>query len=140
MNNTLKVWITLNNCITMDGQTDSVGVEVEGELEQLSPLNVLRYKEQDVDGSVTDVVNRAFPNVMSVLRNGPVSSAMLLEPGTRNPCSFRMPEGMLTLDVELLEYTHSLQGGIYRWELHYLMYYGPTDPAEHRMVITARPM
>lgn len=140
MNDTQKVWITLDNRITMDGTTDSVGVETEGTLEPLGPLNVLQYKEQDVDGSVTDVVIRAYPTVLSVLRNGPVSSTMLLEPDKRNTCSFRMAEGILTMDVELLDYTHSLQNGIYRWELHYLMYYGPTDPAEHRMVITARPM
>lgn len=140
MENARKVWITLDNRITMDGLTDSVGVEAEGMLEPLGALNVLRYKEQDVDGSVTDVLIRAFPNVFSVMRDGPVSSAMLLEPDKRNTCTFRMPEGMMTMDVELLDYTHSLQNGIYRWELHYLMYYGPSDPAEHRMVITARPM
>lgn len=140
MNNDRKVWITLHNRITMDGMTDSVGVEAEGTLSLYGPLNVLRYDETDVDGSVTKVEISAISNRVSVAREGPVSSMMILELNKRNTCTFRMAEGMLTMDVELLDYTRQLTDDSYRWELHYLMHYGPSDPAEHRMTITAKPM
>ncbi|MBQ3133080.1 MAG: DUF1934 domain-containing protein [Clostridia bacterium] len=142
MKNTTSVWITLNNHITMDGQSDTVGIEVAGTCVYKDGADVYlpSYKEQDTDGTVTDVSVLLGADHGAVSRKGPVNSFMKLTAGKRETCTFETPMGNLLADVELLSCSREQQRDGFRWELHYHMYFGPGEPADHHMIITAKPI
>ena len=135
-----NAWITLDNHIAMDGQEDTVGIETLGAIAEESATGsyLLQYFEADENGADTAVGILAGEDRVVVSRKGPVSSLMRLTLGKRESCTFEMPEGSMTVDVELLDYTQSHDGETHRWKLHYHMYFGPGQPADHHMVITAK--
>ena len=137
----MKVWITLDNHIVFDGETDNVGVEAQGELTRVADSVVLHYEEIGSDGDRTDVQITVSEERVSIRRMGPVSSLMILQTGIRHSCLFRTPAGILNMDALLLECDREDDGGGHlRFGWHYSLYVGPDAPADHHMTVTVRPM
>ena len=136
----MKVWITLNNHLVFDGETDEVGVEVQGELARVADSVVLRYDEVGEGGDVTAVQITIADDRVSIKRMGHVSSLMILQRDVRHSCLFRTPAGILNMDALLLESDAQQDGDTFAWKWHYSLYVGPDEPADHHMTVTVRPI
>ncbi|MBQ1211019.1 MAG: DUF1934 domain-containing protein [Clostridia bacterium] len=136
----MNVWITLNNHIVFDGETDEVGVELQGELTRVADSVVLKYDEVGEGGEVTHVQITVSDDRVSIKRIGTVSSMMILQNGIRHSCLFRTPAGILNMDALLLEADKQEDGDTVIWNWHYSLYVGPGEPADHHMTVTVRPI
>lgn len=134
-------WITLDNTITMDGETETIGIEVEGTFSYSDAPDAyaLTYVETDEDGSSTSVAVLLGAELVAITRKGPIRSLMRLAMDKRETFQVETPMGTITADTELCSCVRKKEGDRYRFDLRYRLYFGPGEPAEHRMTITVKP-
>ncbi len=134
------VLIHICNQQTMDGQSETIEMDVVGALSQTEDGFLLTYTEYDEDANRCDTAVRVTgEDTVSVTRHGNFSSEMLFEAGRRGSFVYGTPYGTLTMGL----YTKSVENALHadggRLRFSYSTDFQSQAPIDNRMTLTVSP-
>lgn len=125
---------------TMDGESETIEMDVLGMLSEAEDGWVLTYTEYDEDAHRCDTTVRVTgSDTVSVTRSGSIGSEMLFEAGKRGSFVYATPYGTLTMGL----YTKSVENALCadggRLRFCYTTDFQSQAPIENRMTLTVSP-
>mgnify|MGYP000794185793 CR=1 FL=1 len=131
----VKVRIVLEGTQTMDGESETTALDVQGVLEGTADGFLLRYREESGD----ETMLRAEAGWVSVERKGAFGSRLLLEEGRRHDGEIDTGCGVLAVGVSARAVRTACDAEGATLELCYTLELGPGVTTEHVLRAEARP-
>jgi len=105
-----RFMITVIGEQTVDGETDKIEVITEGDMSVTDGKVLITYPEytQDTPAQKTDTTVAYENGVLSIDRQGEMSSHLILEQGKRHECLYQTPMGQMFIGI----FTDSIQADL----------------------------
>lgn len=140
MANKMDALIHICNQQTMDGQSETIEMDVIGTLSQTEDGFLLTYTEYDEETNRCDTTVRVTGNdTVSVTRSGVFGSEMLFETGKRGSFAYGTPYGMLTMGLYTKSVENALRADGGRLRFCYSTDFQSQAPIDNRMTLTVSP-
>lgn len=134
------VFVHICNQQTMDGQSETIEMDVVGELSQTEDGFLLTYTEYDEETNRCDTTVRVTgQNTVSVTRRGNFCSEMLFEAGKRGSFAYGTPYGTLTMGLYTKSVDNALRADGGRLRFCYSTDFQSQAPIDNRMTLTVSP-
>ena len=132
--------IHICNQQTMDGQSETIEMDVLGALTQTQDGFLLTYTEYDEEANCCDTTVRVTgSDTVSVARSGIFSSEMLFQAGKRGSFAYGTPYGTLTMGLYTKSVENALRADGGRLRFCYSTDFQSQAPIDNRMTLTVSP-
>lgn len=122
----------------LDGEDDKIEVITEGRFMKKRDRFFIGYKEYDADnpGEHFDNLIKVEPQMVTIIRKGPMASQLMLEKGRRHQCLYQTGMGDLMIGVFTTNLENNLneEGGTL--EVSYTLDFNTDLVSENRFFIT----
>lgn len=136
----MDAFIHICNQQTMDGQSETIEMDVVGELSQTEDGFLLTYTEYDEETNRCDTTVRVTgQDTVSVTRSGNFGSEMFFEAGKRGSFVYGTPYGTLTMGLYTKSVENALRADGGRLRFCYSTDFQSQAPIDNRMTLTVSP-
>lgn len=134
-----NVQISITGVQETDGEPEEYELVTDGELESSEDHTVLSYMESSLTGlDGTKTTFDVFGKRVILTREGAVSSQMLFEEGRKHYTMYETPIGAVTMGVDTLGMSSSLENGLGRLDIHYVIDVDSSVVSRNKFKISVR--
>ncbi len=134
-----NVQISITGVQETDGEPEEYELVTDGELESSEDHTVLSYMESSLTGlDGTKTTFDVFGKRVILTREGAVSSQMLFEEGRKHYTMYETPVGAVTMGVDTLGMSSSLDNGLGRLDIHYVIDVDSSVVSRNKFKISVR--
>lgn len=136
----MDAFIHICNQQTIDGQSETIEMDVVGEMSQTEDGFLLTYTEYDEETNRCDTAVRVMgQDTVSVTRGGNFGSEMLFEAGKRGSFVYGTPYGTFTMGLYTKSVENALRADGGRLRFCYSTDFQSQAPIDNRMTLTVSP-
>lgn len=134
-----EVLLTLIGTQFAEGEEETIELKTLGSFTKRGDNYFVTYKESEVTGyEGTTTTLKIEKNKVTMLRFGQVKTSLIMDPTSRNLCSYPTPVGLLALGVSSVEIDNHItdQGG--HLQVKYALDYNESYLSDNQLNITIK--
>lgn len=135
----MNVWISIKGIQHTDGESDTLELDTAGTMDRLADGYKLTYKESEttgMEGVTTSLLVK--PSIITLERQGAMTSLMVLEKGRRTMCNYDTGYGTLMMGVYASDIRTNLADKGGKFDFHYTLDINSGITSSHDIYVTVK--
>lgn len=135
----MNVWISIKGIQHADGESNTLELDTAGTMDRLADGYKLTYKESETTG-MEGVTTSLFvkPSIITLERQGTMTSLMVLEKGRRTMCNYDTGYGTLMMGVYATDIRTNLADKGGKFDFHYTLDINSGIASSHDVYVTVK--
>lgn len=135
----MNVWISIKGVQHADGESNTLELDTAGTMVRSADGYKLTYKESEttgMEGVTTSLIVK--PSIITLERQGAMTSLMVLEKGRRTMCNYDTGYGTLMMGVYASDICTSLADKGGKFDFHYTLDINSGITSSHDVYVTVK--